>query len=123
MSLSDELHSVLTKVREHVAGLVNSGMLVTIDGHLDRLAAAAEGGIQAADDAAKGLLLEAYTALHGAPPAAPAEEPPATVPVIVGEPGPELAVDSGTVIADPAFAAVAPVEESQAPETDAPQAG
>lgn len=91
----DELHKILTAFREHVAGLVNSGMVKTIDDHLDQLAAAAQGGIQSADDAVKTVLDELYTALHGSAPAdvpvtaAPVADVPAGETVIVGEPGPE----------------------------------
>lgn len=78
----DELHKILTAFREHVAGLVNSGMVKTIDDHLDRLAAAAQGGIQSADDAVKTVLDELYTALHGSAPAdVPVENPAPPAPV------------------------------------------
>lgn len=115
-ALLDELHSVLTSFREHVAGLVNSGMVSTIDGHLDRLAAAAEGGVQAADDAVKGVLNDLYTAFHGSAPvsppdsAAPVEDAVTEVPAVeappsIGEPTVEFpAVDT------------APAADTQTPE-------
>lgn len=133
MSLLDEARSVLTAFREHVATWTNSGMLVTIDGHLDRLAAVVEGDVQAAEEAVKGVLGELYSALHGGAPAeappeapAPSETPavggvPTEVPMIVGESGPELALPD--VAADPtpesAPESAPVVEEPQAPEATA----
>ena len=80
MSLATELLSVLDKFRAAVAEHVNSGQLVTIDRHIDTIAAVAESDVQAADAKAHDVLGELYTALHGhdsepAPtPAAPAAD-------------------------------------------------
>ena len=77
MSLAEKLLSVLDEFRTVVASHVNSGQLVTIDNHIDTISAVAQGDVQAADDKAKQVLGELYTALHGQT-AAPTETPAAT---------------------------------------------
>lgn len=121
MSLLDDLRNLLTKHLEHVSSLVNQGTVHLIEDHLTRLAAVGP-DVVAAEEAVHKVLTELYTALNGAP--APAETP--AVPVIVGEPGPELtnlpqaapveqAPAESVQPADTSWAA-APVEPEPAPE-------
>lgn len=70
-ALLDELRSVLTHFRGHLAEQVNSGALVTIDRHLATLDAVAHDASKA-DEAVRGVLGE----LYGSPaPTAPVEAP------------------------------------------------
>jgi hypothetical protein len=91
VSLATDFLAVLDKFRAAVASHVNSGQLVTIDNHIDTLASVADKDVEAADEKAKAVLGELYTALNGstaepapAPveaPAAPVEEPAPAAPV------------------------------------------
>ena len=107
-ALLDELKSVLTHFRGHVAGLVNSGALVTVDRHLAQLDAAAH-DTSTADEAVRCVLGELYGTHPVEPAAAPVDEHP-TVPVVVGEPGPEL------TLPEPAHVEPEPVEHGQEDE-------
>ncbi|MDH6134654.1 hypothetical protein P3T37_004058 [Kitasatospora sp. MAA4] len=94
MSLASELHSLLARFRSRTAEQVNSGQLLTVDRHLDRLAAVAEADAQSADAAGHAVLAELYTALHAATsgaaptatPTAPAPTAPAAAPAAAAEP-------------------------------------
>jgi hypothetical protein len=114
MSLAHDLLSVLNGWRVRVAERVNSGQLLTVDNHLQRLAAAAETDVQRADAEAHSVLDELYTALHATTSgAAPAAEPTPAAPVVpaapaVTEPVPAPAAPAapagGTTVAKPAAA-------------------
>lgn len=80
MSLVADLQSILTHFRVRVAGRVNSGQLLTVDSHLQRLAAAAETDVQHAEAEAHAVLDELYSALHTTASGAAPVEPPAAAP-------------------------------------------
>jgi hypothetical protein len=111
VSLASELLSVLDKFRAEVASHVNSGQLVTIDNHIDTLSAVALGDVQTADDKAKQVLGDLYTALHGqtteTPVAPPVDEGHAAAAV----PGTAAA----TALATPAKTAAAAPATTSAP--------
>jgi hypothetical protein len=121
VSALDDLKSVLTGYRSHVAGLVNSGALVTIDRHLGTLELAANVGGTALDEAVHWVLGELYGMWHPTAAAAPVEGPAAAsapvvqepaplatgglvsapVTVLVGEHGPELDFPGSAVVQEP----------------------
>ncbi|MEY9837096.1 hypothetical protein [Streptacidiphilus sp. EB103A] len=104
MSLASKLLSVLDEFRTVIASQVNSGQLVTIDGHIDAVAAHVETDVAAADTKAKEVLGALYDALHGdGAPDAPATPVDAT-PAPVADPAPVLQEPA------PVEAAAAPVE-------------
>lgn len=106
MSLASDLLTVLNHFRVRVAERVNSGQLLTVDQHLDRLAAAAQLDVQRADAEAHTVLDELYTALHAASSgAAPAAEP--TTPTAPAAPVPTAGAPAAAAPAAPAKPAVA----------------
>jgi hypothetical protein len=134
-ALADELHSVLSAFRNEVATWTNSGLTLTIDGHLRQIEAAAADIGRSADDEVHRILTDLYTAVHApaqappappanpapapvadvpaAPPAdpAPAEQPPATGGTVSG-PGPVVIGESGPDLVLPqASVAAAPAAE------------
>lgn len=132
MSLLDELRSILHHHHAHVLTQVNQGTARLIEAHLTQLDTVAADA-EKADEAAHKVLGELYGALNApaAVPTAPVSDVPApTVPVIVGEPGPELAalpeavapVEHPFFSAEPASDAVveATDDEPQATEGAAP---
>ena len=110
MSLASKLLSVLAEFRTAVGEQVNSGQLVTIDDHIDRVASVIDSDVTAADAKAKEVLGELYTALHGAPAAPPVDAPAAPV----AAPAPVVAPLPGSVVLTPPVEA-APVAEASAP--------
>jgi hypothetical protein len=88
MSLAADLLSVLNHWRVRVAERVNSGQLVTLDEHLQRLAAGLESDVQRADAEAHSVLDALYTALHTTTSGATPAEPPAAAPAAPAAPAP-----------------------------------
>lgn len=119
-ALLDELRSVLSHFRGHVAEQVNSGALVDVDRHLATLDSVAHDASKA-DEAVRGVLGELY-GMHPAAPAAPVET---VVPAVVEQPAAPVAIESEPVPAAEEHQTVAEpiVADERAPETVAPTAG
>ena len=109
MSLATKLLSVLAEFRQAVGAQVNSGQLVTIDDHIDRVASVIDNDVDAADTRAKEVLAELYTALHGAP-TAPDVAPVATVPTPPVDVAPTPVAEPAQILQEPA-----PVDVAAAP--------
>jgi hypothetical protein len=137
-ALLDEFRSVLSSYRNEVATWVNQGFVTSIDEHLKQLEAAAPAVEADGQAAVHRILTDLYTAWHApasdapaAPAAAdtaPVQEPGLatggtvadTVPVIVGESGPETVALPDIAPAAPTAAEDAvPAASADAPAADA----
>jgi roadblock/LC7 domain-containing protein len=124
VSLASKLLAVLGSFRQEVAQQVNSGQLLTIDDHIDRVASVIDSDIAAADAKAKEVLAELYTALHGAADTTPdvdaAAAPVATTPAPPAATTPAPGAEPTPVLQEPAPVQAAPVAEPAAPVDVAP---
>lgn len=85
MALLDDLRALLTRHHDHVKSQTQQGTARLIEDHLKRLDTAAGADVDKADAEAHAILGDLYGAMN------------APAPVIVGEPGPELAVKAAPV--------------------------